>query len=255
MRITTILPVSRVSYLDRVLESLNNQTYKIEKLIIIFDGSDDDFNLLKDKVDVKVTIVRSTNKRPAFSIPERRQHIANIHNQLRDIVDSEYIFSVEDDGILPSDALERLVHLMKSSNAGMVSGVELGRWGVQYVGAWVVDDIYDTKMATSLLSKVGSDLIEEIDACGLYCALIRGDMYRQHEFDHKNGLGPDVNLGLFIRQEGFSNYIDWSVPVTHLTSRGGVEIEIPASDTAQVVQLSLMRGNIWAQSKYGQTRD
>jgi hypothetical protein len=202
-----------------------------------------------------VLCVKSTNLRPAFAITERRQHISNIHNQLRQLIgDADWVFSVEDDGLLPTTALERLVNVAKShKDMGMVTGVELGRWGVPYVGAWTTDDVFDTQLVTSMESHAGEDIIEEIDGCGLYCALIRGDLYKSHTFEANNGLGPDVNLGLYIRQCGWKNYIDWGVPVTHLTNRSGVEIEIPATSTSQIVILSLMGNNVWHQAKYGQT--
>lgn len=258
MHITTILPVSRVEYLDRVLESLKNQTHKIDALIVIFDGPDEDYVQARNKVVLQfdnTLFIRSTNSGPAFAISERREHIANIHNQFKTLVDTtNWIFSIEDDGILPTNALERLVKIAGATpDIGLVTGVELGRWGVPYVGAWRVDDIFETTRVDSVENKAGQNLVEEIDAAGLYCALIRGDAYQSHEFGASNGLGPDVNLCLHIRRVGFKNYIDWGVPVTHLTNRNGLEMEIPATDYSQLVTLSLLGNNIWSQTKYGQT--
>jgi hypothetical protein len=196
----------------------------------------------------QVKVVRSHNMRQAFTIPERRDHIANIHNQIKKMIDSDWVFSVEDDGILPPNALMDLALFVEES-VGLITGVELGRWGVPYVGAWRVDDITKPKLVTSLDNRTDyPDLVEAIDGCGLYCALIRADLYQTHEFDSKNGLGPDVNLGLYARQRGFCNYIHWGVHVTHLTSRMGTEIEIPATDTSSIVTLSLV-GNTWQQRK------
>lgn len=259
MTITAILPVSRLEYLDRVLESLEKQTIKPTALIAICDVPDENFLEFRNKVVgtplLSVLCVQSNNTRPAFAISERRDHIASIHNQARDLIaDSDWIFSVEDDGILPPNALERLLEVSYySPEAGIITGVELGRWGVQYVGAWKVDDIYEPKVITSLENKAGEDSVEEIDACGLYCALINPKIYKDHEFHSDNGLGPDVNLALFSRQLGYKNYIDWGIPVTHLTNRVGVEIEIPATDHSHVVTLNSMGNNAWSQSKTGQT--
>lgn len=255
MQITTILPVSRVVYLDRVLESLKNQTYKSQSLIVIFDGSDSDFIKVRNKVvgiDYQhVLCVKSNNRRPAFSIPERRWHITNIHNQFRELIgEADWIFSVEDDGILPPDALERLVSVASMKELGMITGVELGRWGVPYVGAWRVDDVFKPERITSLENRAGENVGESIDVCGLYCGLIRADLYKGHKFTTANGLGPDVNLGLYIRQQGFHNYIDWGIPVTHLTNTRGLEMEIPATDTSLIVVLTALGKNTWHQAKY-----
>lgn len=252
MKITTILPVSRISYLDRVLESLQNQTHKPQNLIVIFDGREPDFLKVRNKVvqlDFEnILCVQSINKMPAFSIHERRWHIVRIHNQARELIgDADWIFSIEDDGVLPPDALERLIKVVnEKEDVGMVTGVELGRWGVPYVGAWRVDDVFETKQITSLESHASeTPFVEELDGCGLYCALIRADKYKEHTFDTRNGLGPDVNLGLFLRQQGLKNYIDWGIHLTHLTNQAGVEKEIHATDQSRVVSLTLLYGSTW----------
>lgn len=254
MKITTILPVSRTKYLDRIIDCLMNQTVEIESLIVIFDGSDDEFIEVRNKIQqlyiYNKLCVKSTNRRKADTIAERRWHIVNIHNQIRElVVDADWIFSVEDDGILTDDALEKLISTVsEKEDVGMVTGVELGRWGLPYVGAWRVDDIFNTRKITSLENRLtdGSNVtLESIDGCGLYCALIRADLYKSHEFDTRNGLGPDVNLGLYIRQNGFDNYINWEVPVTHLTEKKGQEIEIKADSESKIVDMTLLSGSVW----------
>jgi glycosyltransferase involved in cell wall biosynthesis len=257
MQITTILPVSRITYLDRVLSSLLDQTVKPQSLIVVFDGSDEDFSTVCGKVaDLPfepVICVKSTNDSPAEAIAERRIHIVNIHNQIRNLVpdETDYIFSIEDDGLIPSTALERLQRVAQYEDFGMATGVELGRWGVPYVGAWKANDVFTPTIVTSLENKTQSHTTEceEIDACGLYCAFIKAHLYKRHEFNTTNGLGPDVNLSLSIRQQGYKNYIDWGIPVTHLTNRMGLEVEIPATDTAQKAVLTLLGNSIWYSSK------
>lgn len=255
MKITTILPVSRTSYLDKVLESLVNQTYKPDNIIVVFDGNDNEFLAVRNKIielkNIDKVVMVSNSLAVAHTIPDRRRHIVNIHNQIREIMtDCDWVFSIEDDGILPSDALEKLVTNMntlqlKKGDVGMITGVELGRWGVPYVGAWKVDDIFETKKVESLENKAPEGGVEEVDGCGLYCALIRADYYKRHEFFTSNGLGPDVNLGIFLRQQGLRNYIDWSIHVTHLTFREGRDIEIHATEKARVVKFHLLSGNTW----------
>jgi glycosyltransferase involved in cell wall biosynthesis len=242
--------MSRTKYLDRVLESLQNQTYLPHNLLIIFDGNDNEYLEARNKI-VQLEgfehrlVVLSKNLTPAHSIPERRQHITNIHNQARELIaDCDWVFSIEDDGVLPVDAVEKLVNNIKP-DTGIITGVELGRWGVPYVGAWTVDDVTTPKKISSLDSKTKDGGLEKIDACGLYCALIRSDIYKQHTFFTNNGLGPDVNLALFARQSGYQNYIDWSVHVTHLTNLRGEEKEIKATDEAKKVTLTLLSGSTW----------
>jgi glycosyltransferase involved in cell wall biosynthesis len=255
-RIVTILPVSRLDFLDRVLESLLNQSYKPHtSLLVVVDGSDDLFLKVRNKVAQigleEVLCVQSNNPEiaPEFVIPQRRTRIANVHNQISGLLtdDVDYVFSIEDDGILPMNALSWLVNDMENyRSAGLVTGVELGRWGVPYVGAWNADDIMNPQKIVSAASKVGSSDVDEIDACGLYCALIRADLYKQHVFTAENGLGPDVNMALEFKQLGFKNYIDWFVPVTHITKRNLQVTEIPATTEAKIVTLTpLGEAQLW----------
>lgn len=253
MNIVTILPVSRLEFLDRILDSLLKQSYEPRtSLLVVVDGSNELFLKVHNKVAQIglefVLCVKSNNygDAPPKTIPQRRERISNNHNQLRGLIDDnvDWIFSIEDDGILPENALSWLVNDIQNYPAiGMVTGVELGRWGVPYVGAWRVDDIMDAKKITSMESQVGSSKVEEIDACGLYCSLIRADLYKQHTFSSGNGLGPDVNFALELRQLGFKNYIDWFVPVTHLTNYNGKVIEIPADSKSQIVTLTPLRNS------------
>jgi len=253
MKITTILPVSRIKYLDRVLESLLAQTVKIKSLIVIFDGPESEFVQVRNRIaelDIENKLcVPFPHVRPAYTIAERRWRIVRIHTQLQEVIsDCDWVFSVEDDGILPPNALADLINVTKShKDVGMVTGVELGRWGLPYVGAWRLDDVHSPSEMTSMENKAGEPLTETIDACGLYCALIRSDMYKEHIFDTSNGLGPDVNLGLFCRQNGYQNYVRWSVPVTHLGNHMNQEIEIPATDKSKVIKLTRKYGTTWKQ--------
>ena len=252
MKILTILPVSRLTFLDQVLESLTNQSYKdVLSLLVVVDGDNDLFLRVRNKVTTAMLsdalIVQSDDFRGgATTIPQRRWHISAIHNQIKKLVheDVDWIFSIEDDGILPVNALSWLVNdALTRENVGMVSGVELGRWGTPYVGAWYADDTVNPKEIKSVPSKVGSPHVDEIDASGLYCALIRADLYRQHNFNADNGLGPDINLGFDIKNCGYKNYIDWSIPVTHLNEKDGAVEQIRADSFSLPVTVTLLENS------------
>lgn len=255
MKILTILPVSRLKYLDRVLESLIKQSYEERTaLLVVVDGSNDLYVQVHNKLASlplsDVLCVKSENVGDvAITIPQRRQRIANIHNQIRELVgqDIDYIFSIEDDGVLPDNALSWLVNSMQARpHAGLITGVEVGRWGVPYVGAWKANDLFAPTEITSLASKVMSEDVDEIDACGLYCALIQADLYKTHHFNTNNGLGPDINMSLEFRQLGWKNYIDWFIPVTHLTEKGTETVEIPALTNTFPVTLKKLDEYTWA---------
>lgn len=221
---------------------------------MVVDGSNDLYVQVHNKVASlplsDVLCVKSENPEGiAVTIPQRRQRIANIHNQIRGLVgeDVDWVFSIEDDGILPPNALSWLVHDVQDYPAvGLVTGVEVGRWGVPYIGAWQANDVFSPTEITSVASKIMSEDVDEIDACGLYCALIQADLYKTHQFSAKNGLGPDINMSLEFKQLGWKNYIDWFIPVTHLNEKNGVDIEIPADTNTFPVRLSKLDDYTWA---------
>lgn len=260
-KIIAVLPISRTRYIDRVLNSLKSQTLKPDILCVIVDkkldpAEDKRLKELLDKLTMRVVIGESPNKEVGFGIEERRQNISNLHNSFQDLIGHamyglspeeffkyRWVFSFEDDGVLPPNAIERLHKIAEKNDAGLVSGVELGRWGLPYVGAWEADNCENPQRVTSLKSKASS--VDEIDASGLYCALVRLHSYMKHQFRCDNGLGPDVNLGLFLRNKGFKNYIDWSVKVTHLTRDFDGEKEIPADSESHQVEL-FKNGSEWS---------
>lgn len=256
---TIVLLVSRSDFLDRVISKIElldcnkNDT----NILAIVDGDNALYiktrNLIQDtKFNQRLTVKSDcpgTGSR--FNVKERRKRIAFLHNQARELIqhDEGYIFTVEDDTLIGTSALRELMKIALNNRAfGMAEGVELGRWGVPYVGAWIADDIYDTKQLTSVENKYTSpsdELVENIDAGGLYCSLIRADLYKQHEFTSDNGLGPDVNLGLELRRLGFQNFIAWHVPCTHLNIKMGKEEKIKPSDESKIVKITLDKRNKW----------
>jgi hypothetical protein len=56
-----------------------------------------------------------------------------------------------------------------------IEGVELGRWGVPYVGAWRADDVYEPTKFESAMPQEGptAGSVEEIDAGGSTATSLR----------------------------------------------------------------------------------
>jgi hypothetical protein len=166
-------------------------------------------------------IQRKPDGRPRYDLRARRIRIATIHNAIRELVPAcDYVFLLEDDGLFKPDALKRLLNVYSMYPfAGLVSGVEIGRHGYAHLGLWSVDDVYEPTTITSLMPAEG---IQEIDASGMYCALTKRNNYLQHEFKPfgHNDLGPDFEWSLSLRQAGYKNYADFSVPVEHRKDDG-----------------------------------
>jgi hypothetical protein len=196
-------------------------------LLAFIDGEADLFSTARNLVEQSKFAERLCvqggipGERRDFSINTRRRRIAAIHNEIRKLIKPcDYAFLIEDDGVLPPDALSRLMaDYLAHPYAGFIEGVELGRWGIPHAGAWRADDVYDMKRLESAMPGSG---VEEIDAGGLYACLTRFNQYINHEFRPYDGcaLGPDVEWGIALRQQGYKNFIDWSVAVEHCKTDG-----------------------------------
>jgi hypothetical protein len=238
---TIVLPVSRNQHLLKVFASLELLECDRERtsLLAFVDGDADLFLTARNLVDQSKFAERLCvqgnipGPRREFSINTRRRRIAAIQNELRKLIKPcEYVFLIEDDGVLPPDALSRLLaDYQAHPYAGFIEGVELGRWGIPHVGAWRADDVYDMKRLESAMpgrpellndagraiGRVTDQVVEEIDAGGLYACLTKYERYAGHEFKPYEGcaFGPDIEWGLELRQQGYRNYLDWSVAVEH----------------------------------------
>lgn len=254
--ITIILLVSRDDYLERVLTSLELLDCDASRtnILCIVDGSDELYIRTRNHVNgMKFNerlAVRSNNRElpSKFDVQKRREHIASLHNQAKELIGDEvdFVFSVEDDTLIPRDSLTKLLNVTRNNPAfGLVEGVELGRWGVPYVGGWRVNDIYDTTEIKSVMPP-DIDTVEKIDAGGLYCALIRADLYKTYPFHSNNGLGPDVNFGIELRRNGYDNFIHWGIECKHYTHTMGNEVEITLSNKPMQITMTKKSDTKWS---------
>ena len=282
--VTIVLLVSRNDYLEKVLTGLELMRCDADKtnILCIVDGDDSLFLSTRNhvngmKFNQRLVVRAEVGELPSrLDIQSRRKHIAALHNQAGKLIspETEWVFSVEDDTTFGRDALEKLLPATRDYPAiGFIEGVELGRWGVPYVGGWRADDIYNTTKLKSVkrpteinnaeltgivVDKSGNPQvmyrnadkspykgIEKIDAGGLYCALIRADLYKNHEFHSENGLGPDVNFGLELRRTGHDNFIHWGVPCKHYNHVMGKEVIITPDDETKEVTITKKSETNW----------
>jgi hypothetical protein len=228
--ITIILPVSRLTYINRVFDCLNKLECNPEEMSIL-TYVDADLNTY-DKVMNLTGTSKFKNRRCVFRnkgqtnvshVIRRRERISAIHNEIRSkyLGETDYVFLIEDDTIFPPDTLNKLLQTYSSTPfTGFVSGVQLGRWGYLHIGAWEIDDVNDP----STISTVGlAKGIRNIDTAGLYCCLTSKDSYMKAVFEPFGKiLGPDFTFGLSLRRLGLYNYIDYSIQCDHLTERGDI---------------------------------
>jgi hypothetical protein len=257
--ITIVLVVSRAEYLEKVITSI--ELLECDKdqtnILCIVDGDDNLYlrarNLINGTKFIERLTVRADldDNRSRLDVPTRRRRIVAIHNQARALIKhtSGYVLSVEDDTTFGPLALHKLLDVATRTRAfGMAEGVEIGRWGIPYVGAWKADDIYEPKQFVSVENiqpvPMGQPATN-IDAGGMYLSLINAELYKKHNFNSDNGLGPDLNFGIDMRQQGYENFIVWTVPCTHHTEEMGKYKAVTPKDKTAIVTLTKLHNGKW----------
>lgn len=251
-KVTIVLTVSRKLVLERLFASLELMTCDRRRtsLLVVVDGNMELFlkcrNLVNEsKFEQRLAIQYKTDKKLLkYNKLARRRRIADIRNQSKEYMwDSEYVMGLEDDTIAPQGALKRLLRAYTTKPyAGFIEGLELGRWGLPYIGAWQVDDIYEPKDVRSITMPGVEERTEliEIDAGGFYCYLTKHEEYIRHEykpFEDGSQFGPDVDYGLSLRRKGLMNYIDVNIVCDHYDEKS----RLINPTTTPVTPVRLMR--------------
>lgn len=253
--ITTIfLSVSRSHLLDRLFAQLELMDCDagLTNLLVYVDGPDKKLfekarNLtIQSKFKERLCIQRKT-KALSSGLDRRRFRIATIKNESKELIgECDYVFSLEDDTLPPTTALKRLQRdYTLYPHAGLISGVALGRWHIPHVGAWQVDDVYEPTKITSVMPGRAA---YEVDAAGFYCYLTKREYYVNHLYEpFQDTLGPDVTFGLWLRQHGLKNYVDWDVKCSHFTepTRKTPSHDVSLSNTDPVQVTFTKLGKRW----------
>lgn len=160
-------------------------------------------------------------------IAKRRIRIAEVKNQSKAMIantDCEFVIGLEDDTVfdrLPNfDRLLRpmLENGLSDEEVAFVSGVQIGRWGARIVGAWDIDDPFNPRHAlTKLPPTDGLKGYESISAGGWYGYATPRHYYLDHEYHSASTQpwGPDINYGLWLRQQNKKCLIDWNTEFGH----------------------------------------
>lgn len=238
---TIVIPVSRDRYLKDLFVSLDNLLCDIDTtaLFIYVDGDLRLFEKVREfvrqsKFKEKLCVYRKKGLPNISHMPSRRRRIGEIHKEIGTYLsDNEFVFLIEDDTIVPVDALQVLLKdIWSYPNTGFTSGIALGRWGFTHIGAWNVDDIINTQRITSIKDSEIEDL-QGVDAAGLYCCLTRRINYINGDFKpFEKILGPDFTFGLDLRRKGFMNYVNKYVKCIHKTPKE--DIDFTNSEIIQV---------------------
>lgn len=228
-KLSVFLPISRPD-VGELISSIQKQTVKADEYIALIDT--DTEIALPDWIKTHYT---GRGKPIEPSVTERRKRIVQVNNEARDLIgDTDYVISVEDDTIIPEDAFEKLLYMATTKEIGTAQGVQVGRWGIQMIGAWRVNDVHNPTEALTLpYISTDARVIEKIDAGGWYCYITPTKLFKEIERGwHGEPYGPDVVYGLELRKKGYQNYIDWSLVTGH---QKGARVLWPDAEYLQTV--------------------
>lgn len=242
--VTILILISRPTWLDRIFATLEMMDAKSDdtNIIGIVDGKYDLYVDARNKVEMSrfssrlCVEFKSVEKLKNYDMMYRRNRISQIHNFAKQFIGkTEYIFSIEDDSIFGVGTLKKLQHdYAKYPYAGMISGAQVGRHGINHIGGWITDNIYDPYVIRSVELKQG---IKPVDATGLYCSLIKAKNYMAHEFKpFEDCLGPDADFGFALRRQGLNNYIDFDISVSHMDKDKELTIKNTPIDSVTFVK-------------------
>lgn len=233
--ITIFCPFTRPYLVKRWFDDLASTDLKPEdvNLVLLIDSGEDQFG---EHIGKKIySRIMDEMNRTTFrsfyiiknfehhvneaSISIRRKRIVEIHEQSKAAIantDGEYVLGLEDDTVFTNLSVKRLYDpFVENEHAvGLVSGYEAGRWHNKIIGIWGFDN---TLVPHSCWTELPDKGYQEIDAAGFYFYLTPKQLYLEHTYhteDHQPW-GPDVNYGLWLRNRGYRNYVDWSQPCNH----------------------------------------
>lgn len=231
--VTIILIVSRDRFLKDVFACINALVCdsSATALFVYVDGDLNLFQKVREfvrvsKYDNRICVYRKKGIPSVSNVRGRRDRIAKIHKEIATYLTNanEYVLLLEDDTIIPPWALQDLLNdIIGKSNVGLVSGVELGRWGYTHIGAWRVDNCFEPESIESIGNEDG---LVEIDASGLYCCMTKLSNYLEGDFmPFEKILGPDFSFGLGLRKKGLVNYANMEIKCIHKTPKEDITFE------------------------------
>lgn len=188
----------------------------------------------------------------------RRMRVADVHNQSKDLIaltDGEVIIGLEDDTLFDRlESFNRLYDpLIQNTNIGFVEGVQVGRWGANMIGAWRANKVPNPTEIKTLLPGQG---YEEITGGGWYGYATRRHLYLYCEYYTSSAQpwGPDVNFGLWLRQQGYSCLVDWETVFGHRDFNMTLYPDDPKVRLSQIVYNKNVTTGKWERTDHEEAR-
>lgn len=232
-KVSVFLPLSRPWRVDAMAKQIVNlylASHKIVEVLVIIDNKAISPQSVKDafvnyNCPYPVTTFSTGNPGASeYNMATRRARIVAVFELAKRLLsmESDFVFTIEDDTEFGDRSLVDLIMAYNGvgwnyrHNVGIVSGIQVGRWGFKIVGAWKVDNYENPKVASSMPYKLNPTW-QEVDAAGFYCFITPRKLFSMASFRYDH-FGPDFYYGLSLRHMGCRNYINWAVTTGHVIS-------------------------------------
>lgn len=231
------IPWTRTTWAREILYAIDQLIIARSDFEVVFyiDTDDKDlYNILHSWAILQtqqgwngIKLVKSGNPPPeTYSPIPRRARIVSMKEDSKQYISaSNYVFGIEDDTLFPNNAFALLKDIFdKTPDCGFAQGVQMGRWGLNVIGAWRTDDVNNpTEMGTiEMPSEVDRRI--EIDGGGFFCYLTPVHLYKAHKYYWLDEcFGPDSTYGIELRKKGYGCYMDSGLVCVHLTDQGRLE--------------------------------
>lgn len=201
-------------------------------------------------------------------IARRRQRIADIHEQAKDLIsqcDGDIVLGFEDDTVMDRmPSFYRLYQPLERNICGFVEGVQMGRWGTSMIGAWRADRTQDPRQIETLLPPkpeddhifLQRDGYESITGGGWYGYATFKDLFLQAPYFTSPSFpwGPDVNFGFWVRQQGYKCLIDWQTVFGHNDYNQTMYPDDPKANLVKVVYNKREDNGKWERTDHEPSR-
>lgn len=231
-KLSIVLPISRPNRVKETIDQIAQQVIPFgyePNVIAVIDNTDVDLQKVNEELK-KLNLRRRVfqfDRVPAgeFNSHIRRNRICEVMQKAAELVppysDGDMVFCLEDDTEIPTNTTNELLESYKNLtefakwNVGLVTALEAGRWGFKMIGAWRTDDVNDPTVMETIPYQTDK-ILEPIDGGGFYAFVTPANLFKTHTFTwHDECFGPDVMYGLTLRQKGYQNACNWSLPVIH----------------------------------------
>ena len=172
-KVSVIIPFySRADWLDEAIESVINQTHKVDEIIVVDDGSPENVDFVFRKYQNRVFLIKQNNGGAA-----KARNVGISHST------GDVIFFLDSDDIWCADKVEKQLTFMTSNNF---------RWSATYYSTFGADEIKVVKQKTYL----GLCWKKLYDTCSIQTSTVAvfRDALRGMNFDEGMKNGQDVYL-------------------------------------------------------------